>query len=112
MASDINKKWQDTYSNDGKTFTEGTVSFTHSYVLLAARNNHLLPSIAELKLAQPNSLMAGANYGPQAGSPLLNGIPAAEGFDHSAFAGAFQSDADADNWMLGWTNFDPQNTVY
>ncbi len=112
LAADANKKWQDTYCNDGKTLTEGTVSFTHSYVLLSARNNHVLASIDDLKLAQPNSLIAGANYGPQADSPLLNGISAAEGFDDSAFAGAFKSDADADNWMLGWTNFDPQNTVY
>ena len=112
LGADANKKWQDTYSNDAKAFTEGTKSFSHTYVLAAARNNRVLAAIGDLKLNQPNSLMAGANYGPQAGSPLLDGVPAVSGFDDSAFAGAFRSDADADNWMLGWTNFDPQNTAY
>ena len=31
--SDTNKKWQDSRSSDGKTFTEGQKSFSHEYLL-------------------------------------------------------------------------------
>ena len=33
-------------------------------------------------------------------------------FADSGFAGAFKSDAEADNWMAGWTSFTPQTNVY
>ena len=49
---------------------------------------------------------------PQSGSPLLNAAdftiaPAA--FDKVNFIGAISP---ADNWLSGWTNFNPQNTAY
>ena len=34
------------------------------------------------------------------------------GFDKVSYIGAFASDKEADNWMSGWTNFDPQHTSY
>lgn len=57
-------------------------------------------------LTNPNPL-------PQAGSPLLSGaIWAGKGtdafFEKVNFRGAFGTD----NWLQGWTNFDPQNTRY
>ena len=76
-------------------------------------------AIADLKLNQPNSTIANPNYGPMADSPLLskvgifsNSLLQNSWFDQVSYVGAFKSDADADNWMKGWTNFDPQNTVY
>ena len=61
-----------------------------------------------------------ANWGPTAGSPLR--ASGAASFAHAKlndpffkvvdYAGAFASDADADNWTKGWANFDPQNTDY
>ena len=46
--------------------------------------------------------------------PLMTGqnfCPASEISDgKGGYIGAFR-DA-SDNWMRGWTNFDPQNTVY
>ena len=111
LGSDINKKWQDSRSADGKNFTEGQKSFSHEYVLAAGRGNEVFGTIGELKLAQPNSLLANPNYGPQAGSPLSS-VAAADGFDDSSFAGAFKSDASADNWTAGWTSFTPQTNVY
>lgn len=46
-------------------------------------------------LNQPNSLLSNPNYGPKSGSPLLS-VAAADGFADSGFAGAFKSDAEAD----------------
>ena len=34
-------------------------------------------------------------------------------FTKTAYRGAFgPTETASDNWMSGWTNFDPQNTVY
>ena len=47
-----------------------------------------------------------------AGSAAVNALyTVPSGFDVSGngFAGAFGT---GENWMDGWTNFDPQNTVY
>lgn len=113
LAADANKKWENTLSEDGgTTMVTGTVSFTQSYILEASRNNTLLADASSLMLNQPNSLLSDVNFGPTAGSPVLSGVPSATGFDDSAFAGAFKSDAEADNWTKGWANFDPQNTDY
>jgi len=59
-----------------------------------------------------------ANWGPMAGSPLLGAADFSHPFLNDPFftkvtyAGAFAGDSEADNWMRGWTNFDPQNTDY
>ena len=111
LGSDINKKWQDSRSSDGKTFTEGQKSFSHEYLLAAGRGNQFYATIDDLMLNQPNSLLSNPNYGPKSGSPLLS-VAAADGFADSGFAGAFKSDAEADNWMAGWTSFTPQTNVY
>ena len=70
-------------------------------------------------LKQPNSLAAGASWGPLSGSPALNrsGLftdtkVADSFFTNVNFIGAFRSDAAADNWTAKWSNFDPQNTAY
>ena len=59
------------------------------------------------------------NFGPMEGSPLTgkNGL-----FDHAFlqhnfftsvdYVGAFRSDAEADNWMKGWTEFNPNQAEY
>ena len=111
LGSDINKKWQDSRSSDGKMFTEGQKSFSHEYLLAAGRGNQFYATIDDLMLNQPNSLLSNPNYGPKSGSPLLS-VAAADGFADSGFAGAFKSDAEADNWMAGWTSFTPQTNVY
>ncbi len=117
LGSDVNKSWKDLLSTDGKTMTDGTVSFSHTYFLSNGLNNQALTNIADLKLKQPNSLEANASWGPTTGSPLLGAANfddamLASGFDKVTYVGAFASDSDADNWMKGWTNFDPQNTDY
>jgi hypothetical protein len=113
-GSDVNKSLRDELSTDGKTADAGSQSFSHSYFTGSGLNNKLLTNISDLMLKQPNSLQAGANWGPTAGSPLLGAANFDDaklaGFDKVTYVGAFASDAD--NWMSGWTNFDPQNTDY
>jgi hypothetical protein len=54
-------------------------------------------------LSNPNPLL-------KPGSPLLSGsqaVPA--GLEQTSYIGAFDA---SNNWMLGWTEFDPKNKVY
>lgn len=118
LGSDINKSWKDQYSTDGTAADPNRLSFSHDFFLKQAGNKYF-ESIASLGLNQPNSLAASPNYGPKADSPLLGHSNLFEDtllndpfFEKVDYIGAFKSDSDADNWMKGWTNFDPQNTVY
>lgn len=115
VGSDVNNSLVDKYSTNGKDMTEAQ-SFSHTY-FTAQASNKVLASISDLKLKQPNSLSASPNWGPSTGSPLLGAALFTDallqtGFDKVDYVGAFKSDADADNWTKGWTNFDPQNTDY
>lgn len=115
-GSDVNKSWKDFYSTDGATMDESKESFSHTFFL--AQENQYMDNIADLKLNQPNSMIANPNWGPTTDSPLtgktglFDDTMLSSGFDKVDYIGAFKSDADADNWMKGWTNFDPQNTDY
>ncbi|MDR2358997.1 MAG: hypothetical protein LBD87_04255 [Prevotellaceae bacterium] len=105
LGSDKNKTWTDVYSADASATDNGTKSFSHRHALNAAGNN----ALATASPIDPN------NYAPVAGSAAINAaftVPA--GFDASGngFAGALKSNAATDNWLAGWTNFDPQNTAY
>ena len=57
------------------------------------------------------SLVGADGYTPIAGSPLLDAASFAgwTGFDTVSYIGAFDG---SNNWMSGWTNFDPQNAQY
>lgn len=119
LGSDINKKFVDQLSTDGKNITDETQpSFSNTFFRFAQNDNSVYESIADLKLKQPNSTSAGPNYGPVTGSPLYDGASFTDNllddpfFTKVSYAGAFASDADTDNWMLGWTNFNPQDTNY
>ncbi|SDC65970.1 hypothetical protein [Williamwhitmania taraxaci] len=112
LGSDKNKTWLDQFSSNATTLDATKVSFSNTYFLRDNGGNSNLPSIADLKLSE-------INYGPMAGSPLVGKsnlfTPALLNnatFDKVDFIGAFRSDSDTDNWTKGWTNFDPQNTVY
>ena len=73
----------------------------------------MLNNISELRLV--TGRYAGVGYIPSAGSPLL-GMASftdkllASWFEKVDYIGAFASNND--NWLAGWTNFDPQNTDY
>ena len=55
----------------------------------------------------------GTNYRPAAGSPLLSAASFTDGklasMQQVSYIGAFDAN---DNWIDGWTEFDPQNADY
>ncbi|GHT77664.1 hypothetical protein AGMMS50262_19280 [Bacteroidia bacterium] len=101
------------------TAWSGTIS--SDYFKKAEGNNKEFSSIADLKMKQPNSKQANANYAPVSGSPLLGSASFTDTFLNGSFftkttyIGAFSGEND--DWAKtiqsgGWTNFDPQNTNY
>jgi len=113
LATDFNKIYTDgLYDYATKKVDETTVSFTHSFFMLVSNNNKYLDSAASLMLTDPVS--AGSSFMPSPGSPLLDAASFSHSqlglwFDKVTYIGAFSAN---DNWMEGWTNFDPENTVY
>lgn len=116
IGSDVNNNFKDELSTNGKDVTAGTQSFSHTF-FSSQTSNKAFNNISDLKLSQPNSMNANPNWGPVSGSPLLGAASFSNsllqsGFDQVDYVGAFKSNSDADNWLKGWTNFDPQNTDY
>ena len=97
LGTDKNKEYED-YFYDYATGTEDrtTVSFSHSFFQAGLGN--MVIEEHELGLADPTG--AGQDYCP------THEISDGKG----GYIGAFR-DA-TDNWLAGWTNFDPQNTPY
>ena len=97
VGTDKNKEYED-YLYDYVTKTEDRtqVSFSHTFFLSEPTNR--VEDEANLKLTDPAG--TGQKYCPTAALSDSNG----------GYIGAFR-DA-GDNWLEGWTNFDPQNTVY
>ena len=97
IGTDKNKEYND-YLFDYTTGTadETRPSFSHTFFLSEATNS--VRTEAELQLTDPAG--TGQNYCPS--TALSDG--------QGGYIGAFR-DA-SDNWLEGWTNFDPQNTVY
>ena len=97
IGSDKNKEYGD-FLYDFATNTEdrNQVPFSHTFFLAEPSNR--VATEAELNLSDPAG--TGQNY-----------CPASRLSDNAGgYIGSF---ADAnDNWMAGWTNFDPQNTSY
>ncbi|MCB9170735.1 MAG: T9SS C-terminal target domain-containing protein [Flavobacteriales bacterium] len=79
----------------------------------ASFSNRIIADLTDLMIDYPMSLSS-PNLLPNAGSPLLSGADFSSGpvtdsyFTSTSYVGAF---GDSD-WTAGWTNFDPQNTVY
>ncbi|MBD2699581.1 IPT/TIG domain-containing protein [Spirosoma sp. BT702] len=89
-----------------------------AYFNAAARKNTIIASadLASLLLNSATFNLAAPNPRPQASSPLLVAANAITGgkiadtfFTAAPYRGAFNG---TDNWLEGWTNFDPQNTDY
>lgn len=97
VGTDKNKEYDD-YLFDYLTGTEdrSQPSFSHTFFLSGIGNK----VVDETSLGLSDPYMTGQNYCPVA--TISDG--------KGGFIGAFK-DA-SDNWMKGWTNFDPQNTVY
>lgn len=97
IGTDKNKEYND-YLFDYVTKTEdrNSVSFSHTFFLSEPTNKVMNES--QLNLVDP--IGTGQNYCP---SSIISD-------NNGGYIGAFR-DA-SDNWLEGWTNFDPQNTLY
>lgn len=113
LGSDANGEYTDrlgTYTNGKIAFTDGTESYSSTF--FKSQTGNKVYTEDDLKLT--GSTIVGQNCMPATGSPLLGSASftdnALSGFTQTTYIGAF-SEA-SDNWMTGWTNFDPQNTAY
>ncbi|MDR0895502.1 MAG: hypothetical protein LBN06_09445 [Prevotellaceae bacterium] len=97
LGSDNNKKYEDElYDPETKSYDATQFSYSHTFFLSQAGNKVM--NEADLNLTDPAK--TGQNYCPAAIISDGNG----------GYIGAFKESSD--NWLEGWTNFDPQNTVY
>lgn len=105
VGTDKNKQYNDLPYEEGKPY-----SFSHEY-FLNQPGNLVLEQCGDLLLTDARNV--GAPYLPQAGSPVLNAAAWADAalssFDKVDYVGAFGTD---DQWLEGWTNFDPNHTAY
>lgn len=97
IGTDKNKEYNDyLYDFSTKTEDRNSVSFSHTFFLSEPTNKVM--DEAQLHLLDPMRL--GQNYCPSVA--ILD--------NKGGYIGAFR-DA-SDNWLAGWTNFDPQHTAY
>jgi hypothetical protein len=96
-------------------------AFVKPYMERAGGGNSALGTLAGLKLSggsAPLSNLTAPGIFLNTDSPLKTGASwtnakVASGFDQVSYIGAFgPNETPANNWMTGWTNFDPQNTAY
>ena len=113
-GSDANKLYDDYlvtgYDDEKKPVVDNTKESLSSTFFKSGAGNHIA-EVADLMLTG-NSIVNGLNidFMPSAGSPLASGASfnGFSGFDAVSYVGAFGTD----NWLAGWTNFDPENTAY
>lgn len=97
IGTDKNKEYEN-YLFDYATGSEDRSRCSYSETFFRSEPSNRILTEAELNLTDP--MRTGQNYCPA--TPLTDG--------NGGYIGAFR-DA-SDNWLEGWTNFDPQNTVY
>ena len=100
------------YDAVNKTIIDaGQESYSSSF-FKAQKGNKVLADMNELNFKDGRGI--GVNYMPNANSPVLTAASfdnalLDNGFDKVDYIGAFGIN---DNWLDGWTNFDPNNTDY
>ena len=111
LGSDANKCYEDKeYDYKNKAVkADSKQSYSHTFFEKQAGNRYLADK-SSLLLTDGKGV--GVLFMPQAGSALF-GVQSFTGLDswftQVTYIGAFTTN---DNWLDGWTNFDPQNTVY
>ncbi len=110
-GSDANKIYDDVLydARNKQVLDANRQSYSSEFFLAQAGNK--LSTISEMLLG--GTLLPGIKQGfmPLAGSPLLGAASfagAGSSFDQVGFIGAFSTE----NWLDGWTNFDPNNADY
>ena len=109
VGTDFNKIYEDhLYDYKTKTLDVTKPSFSSTFFKLPANGNTVLDWTATAY----NGIASVIAASTQVGSSLTASFDELSGnswFDKVNFVGAFQSGND---WTAGWTNFDPENTVY
>ena len=104
VGTDANKVYEDVlYDAKNKTVLDASKkSYSNTFFFSEPTNKYF---------ESWTSLVGLDGYTPQPGSPLLGAasFQGWSGFDNVNYIGAFDA---TENWMAGWTNFDPQNTRY
>ena len=104
VGSDANKIYDDCLydAKNKKVLDASKKSYSNTFFFSEASNK----SFDSWK-----SLVGVDGYTPVAGSPLLGAASFTgwTGFDAVSYIGAFDG---SNNWLSGWTNFDPQNAQY
>ena len=104
VGSDANKIYEDKlYDAVNKKFiNESQKSYSNTFFFAQPGNKYF---------DSWSSLVGLDGYTPIAGSPLLGAASFTgwTGFDNVNYIGAFDG---SNNWMAGWTEFDPQNAKY
>lgn len=112
LGSDQNKLYSDVFYNWSTKAQDATKpSFSSTFFLAQATNKNFTTADSWLLT---DAAGVGAPFMPKTGSPLLTAAAftnakVSTGFDKVNYIGAF---AAGDNWLNGWTNFNPQNTDY
>ncbi len=111
-GSDFNKIYKDElYDYKTKTTDPSKKSFSSTFFLLQDNGNKLLDNWLASTWSGVESIISASTTlgGNLQGS--FSDLQSNNWFDKSAtYVGAFRNAAD--NWMSGWTNFDPENTKY
>ena len=111
-GSDFNKIYKDElYDYKTKTTDPSKKSFSSTFFLLQDNGNKLLDNWLASTWSGVESIISASTTlgGNLQGS--FSDLQPNNWFDKSAtYVGAFRNAAD--NWMSGWTNFDPENTKY
>lgn len=115
VGSDANKLYEDVlvtgYDESKKPVKDvSQQSFSHTFFLEPQNGNRYMADRSQLMLT--DALGVGSAFIPQAGSPLLSAAAFAgldTWFDAVPYIGAFDA---GNNWLAGWTCFDPQNMNY
>lgn len=118
IGSDFNKKYEDelaTWDKGTPTYDATKSSYSTTF-FKAQRGCKWDLTEAGLMLSDPTingNQTVGQVYLPTSGSPLLNAadFTSITGFNNVTYIGAF-SENNNENWLEGWTNFDPVNTDY
>ena len=109
-GSDANKRYEDNlYDAVQKSVIDANQESYSSTFFKSQTGNKVFQDIADLMLT--SGIYSGVQYLPQSGSPLLGAASFTDGllsswFEKVSYIGAFGNN---DNWLRGWTEFDPQN---
>ena len=112
-GSDANKRYEDNlYDAVQKSVIDANQESYSSTFFKSQTGNKVFQNIADLMLT--SGIYSGVQYLPQSGSPLLGAASFTDGllsswFEKVSYIGAFGNN---DNWLSGWTEFDPQNAEY